>query len=93
MSTYRRDPWLALVALAEPWRRSLYRRIVASPATVGELARGLPISRPAVSQHLRALREAGLLDVRAEGAMRVYSARPDGLGALVEALVDLGRSA
>ena len=69
-----------LTALADPTRRALLERLRdGGPTRAGELAAGLPISRPAVSQHLAVLREAGLVRVRAEGTSRVYSLDPDGL--------------
>ena len=72
----------ALAALADPTRRRIYERVVRRPRSVGELARSLPISQPAVSQHLRALREAGLVQVRPEGTLRIYSADRAGLAEL-----------
>ncbi len=71
-----------LAALADPTRRSLYERIARRPSSVGELAKGGSVSRPAVSQHLKVLNDAGLLTVRAEGTRRIYSVRPDGLADL-----------
>ena len=53
-----------------------------APASVGELAAGLPVSRPAVSQHLKVLKEAGLVVDRPEGNRRIYQLNPDGVGAL-----------
>lgn len=73
---------LALTALADPTRRALFERLRSAPASVGELAAGLPVSRPAVSQHLKALRLAGLVTDHAEGARRVYYIDPEGLGEL-----------
>ncbi|KRB52519.1 MAG: metalloregulator ArsR/SmtB family transcription factor [Pseudomonadota bacterium] len=72
----------AFAALADPTRRQVFERLSAGPAPVGELARGLPVSRPAVSQHLKVLKEAGLVNDRAEGTRRVYQIDPKGLGAL-----------
>jgi DNA-binding transcriptional ArsR family regulator len=72
----------ALTALADPTRRAVFERLRQGPCPVGELARGLPVSRPAVSQHLRVLKRAGLVTDRSEGARRVYAVRPDGLGEL-----------
>jgi DNA-binding transcriptional ArsR family regulator len=69
-----------LTALADPTRRSLLERLRdEGPTRAGDLATGLPISRPAVSQHLGVLHEAGLVQVRPEGTSRVYSIDPDGL--------------
>ncbi|MGC1883302.1 MAG: metalloregulator ArsR/SmtB family transcription factor, partial [Pseudolabrys sp.] len=60
----------------------VFERLKSGPRSVSRLARGLPVSRPAVSQHLKALKEAGLVADRAEGTRRVYSIDPEGLGAL-----------
>jgi DNA-binding transcriptional ArsR family regulator len=73
---------LALAALADPTRREIFERLARSPRAVGELARELPVSRPAVSQHLRALKDAGLVLHRAHGTRNVYEIDPNGLGAL-----------
>jgi DNA-binding transcriptional ArsR family regulator len=72
----------ALQCLSDPTRRRVFERLRGGPQPVGVLARGLPVSRPAVSQHLKALKEAGLVNDRAEGARRVYYIDPDGLGEL-----------
>jgi DNA-binding transcriptional ArsR family regulator len=72
----------ALAALADPTRRGLFERLRAGPASVGELAAQLPVSRPAVSQHLKALKVAGLVTDRPDGARRVYYIDPHGLGEL-----------
>jgi DNA-binding transcriptional ArsR family regulator len=69
-------------ALADPTRRQVFERLAAGPRAVGEIARGLPVSRPAVSQHLKVLKDAGLVKDRAEGTRRVYSIDPHGLGAI-----------
>ena len=69
-------------ALADPTRRSIFERLRGGPRSVGELAEGLPVSRPAVSQHLRALREAGLVSERREGTRRLYRVEPAGVEAL-----------
>jgi DNA-binding transcriptional ArsR family regulator len=71
-----------LTALADPTRRSIFERIVHAPGSVGEVAASFSVSRPAVSQHLRVLADAGLVTVRTEGARRVYSADPRGLSEL-----------
>ena len=68
-----------LAALADPTRRQIFERLAARPLAVGELARGLPVSRPAVSQHLKVLKHAGLVTDRADGTRRVYAADPEGL--------------
>jgi DNA-binding transcriptional ArsR family regulator len=72
----------ALSALADPTRRLVFERLKAGPQSVGAIARGLPVSRPAVSQHLKVLKEAGLVTDRPEGTRRVYAVDPQGLGAL-----------
>lgn len=72
----------ALTALGDPTRRGIFERLHDRPSAVGELADELPISRPAVSQHLRVLKDAGLVTDRAEGTRRVYSVDPDGLAQL-----------
>lgn len=72
----------ALVALADPTRRHVFEHLRAGPQSVGELAARLPVSRPAVSQHLKVLKAAGLVRDRAEGTRRVYAVDPDGLLAL-----------
>ena len=72
----------ALAAIADPTRRQVFERLAEGPRSVGDLARGLPVSRPAVSQHLKVLKEAGLVADRAEGARRIYEIDPRGLGAL-----------
>ena len=71
-----------LSALADPTRRRVFERLRQGPRPVGAIARGMPVSRPAVSQHLKALKEAGLVDDRAEGTKRVYFIDPHGLAAL-----------
>jgi DNA-binding transcriptional ArsR family regulator len=72
----------ALDALADSTRRAVFERVAASPAAVGEIARGLPVSRPAVSQHLRVLKDAGLVTETAEGTRRIYRIDPRGIGAM-----------
>jgi DNA-binding transcriptional ArsR family regulator len=72
----------ALAALADPTRRKVFERLRSGGKPVGAIARGLPVSRPAVSQHLKVLKEAGLVTDRPEGARRVYHIDPNGLGAL-----------
>jgi DNA-binding transcriptional ArsR family regulator len=76
---YAKSGW---TALADPTRRTIFELLVEHPSAVGELAHVLPVSRPAVSQHLKVLKDAGLvLDMRA-GKQRVYRVDPDGLAAL-----------
>src|SRR5260370_41578459 len=72
----------ALGALADPTRRRVFERLASGPAAVGEIAAGLPVSRPAVSQHLKALKHAGLVSDRPDGTRRVYQIDPTGLGAI-----------
>jgi DNA-binding transcriptional ArsR family regulator len=72
----------ALAALADPTRRLVFERLRDGPQPVTAIARGLPVSRPAVSQHLKVLKEAGLVTDRPEGTRRVYSIDPLGLGEL-----------
>jgi DNA-binding transcriptional ArsR family regulator len=69
-------------ALGDPTRRRIFDRLAQGPKPVGELARGLPVSRPAVSQHLRVLKDAGLVTERPEGTRRVYRVDPSGVIAL-----------
>ena len=71
---------LAFKALADPTRREVFERLAAGPKAVGELAELLPVTRPAVSQHLKALKSAGLVSERREGTRRVYQIDPAGLG-------------
>jgi DNA-binding transcriptional ArsR family regulator len=72
----------AFAALADPTRRRVFERLAPGPLPVGEIARGLPVSRPAVSQHLKVLKDAGLVTDRADGTRRVYAIDPHGLGAM-----------
>src|ERR1700735_3178287 len=69
----------ALAALADPTRRAVFEALRAGPRTVGAIAAGVPVSRPAVSQHLKALKQAGLVKDRPEGTRRVYYIDPEGL--------------
>jgi DNA-binding transcriptional ArsR family regulator len=68
-----------LVALGDPTRRLVFERVARRPQSVGELAAALPVSRPAVSQHLKVLKEAGLVSDRAAGNRRIYRMDPAGL--------------
>ncbi len=72
----------ALASISDPTRRSVLEKLRAGPQSVGALADQLPVSRPAVSQHLKVLKEAGLVKDRSEGTRRVYYIDPDGLGEL-----------
>ena len=72
----------ALQCLSDPTRRRVFEKLRTGPQSVGVLARGLPVSRPAVAQHLKVLKDAGLVGDRSEGARRVYYIDPEGLGEL-----------
>ncbi|HTE61916.1 MAG TPA: metalloregulator ArsR/SmtB family transcription factor [Solirubrobacteraceae bacterium] len=76
---YRVDGW---TALGDPTRRAIFERLADRPRAVGELASELPVSRPAVSQHLKVLKDAGLVVDRPAGTRRIYQLDPDGVGAL-----------
>jgi DNA-binding transcriptional ArsR family regulator len=69
-------------ALGDPTRRAIFERLAKGPTAVGEIARELPVSRPAVSQHLKVLKAAGLVTDRAEGTRRLYQLDPHGIGEL-----------
>ena len=69
-------------ALSDPTRRAIFERLAGGPLSVGELAAELPVSRPAVSQHLKVLKGAGLVDDRAQGTRRLYRIDPRGVGAM-----------
>ena len=71
-----------LAALGDPTRRTIFERVAERPRAVGELAGELPVSRPAVSQHLKVLKDAGLVIHRADGTRRIYAVDPRGVGAL-----------
>ena len=71
-----------LTALGDPTRQAIFERLTDGPLAVGQLADVLPISRPAVSQHLKVLKEVGLVTDRQEGTRRLYSVDPDGLARL-----------
>src|SRR3954447_10205603 len=77
--TYQSD---GFTALADPTRRSIFERLAERPSAVGELADALPVSRPAVSQHLKVLKDAGLVVDHADGTRRIYRLDPDGVDAL-----------
>lgn len=72
----------ALAALADPTRRAIFEQLSDGPRSVGAIARSLPVSRPAVSQHLKQLKEAGLVTDHADGTRRIYRIDPAGLGVL-----------
>ena len=79
MRTYGANGWRAL---GDPTRRAIFERLADRPRAVGELAGELPVSRPAVSQHLKVLKDAGLVVDRRAGNRRIYQLNPDGVGAL-----------
>ena len=73
---------IALAVLADPTRREVFERLRAGPRSVNGIAAGMRVSRPAVSQHLKVLKGAGLVEERSEGVRRIYSVRRDGLAEL-----------
>ena len=79
MQTYGVDGW---TALGDPTRRAIFERLAKQPRAVGELAGNLPVSRPAVSQHLKVLKDAGLVTDRPAGNRRIYEIDADGIGEL-----------
>jgi DNA-binding transcriptional ArsR family regulator len=79
VATYEANGW---TALGDPTRRVIFEHLAERPRAVGELAGVLPVSRPAVSQHLRVLKDAGLVIDRPEGTRRIYQLNPDGLAEL-----------
>lgn len=72
----------ALSALGDPSRRAIFERLAAAPASVGEIATTLPVTRSAVSQHLKVLKEAGLVSETPEGTRRIYRLDPSGIAAM-----------
>jgi DNA-binding transcriptional ArsR family regulator len=76
---HRTSAW---TALGDPTRRAIFERLLEQPQAVQTLAKGLPVSRPAVSQHLKVLGDAGLVVARREGKQRIYQVDPDGIAAL-----------
>jgi DNA-binding transcriptional ArsR family regulator len=79
VKAYQNDP---IGALGDPTRRAIFERLADGPLSVGEIARGLPVTRPAVSQHLRVLKDAGLVIDRAVGNRRLYQVNADGVAAM-----------
>ena len=79
MLTYEGAGW---TALGDPTRRAIFERLAERPSAVGELAEAFPVSRPAVSQHLKVLKDAGLVSGRPDGNRRIYQVDPGGLQAL-----------
>ena len=82
MTTYQNDRVDGFTALGDPTRRAIFERLAGGPWAVGQLASELPVSRPAVSQHLRVLKEAGLVTDRRDGNRRLYEVDPEGVGAM-----------
>jgi DNA-binding transcriptional ArsR family regulator len=82
--TYQKGATRPFLALGDPTRQSIFERVARRPAAVGEIARDMPVSRPAVSQHLRVLKEAGLVTETSEGARRIYRLDPRGIAAMRE---------
>jgi DNA-binding transcriptional ArsR family regulator len=76
------DVTSAFAALGDPTRRAIFEALLSGPRSVGDLARGFPVSRPAVSQHLRVLKEAGLVALRPEGNRTFYSVDRGGVRAM-----------
>jgi len=83
----------ALAALSDPTRRAVFERVLDAPRSVGEIAEAMPISRPAVSQHLRVLKDAGLVHEAKAGTRRIYSADAKALGELRSAIDEMWRTA
>ncbi|HKN99973.1 MAG TPA: metalloregulator ArsR/SmtB family transcription factor [Pseudonocardiaceae bacterium] len=81
----------ALAALAEPRRQQILDLLLDGPRPVGDIVAALPVSQPAVSKHLKVLREAGLVDVRVDAQRRLYSVRPEPLRAIDEWLAPYRR--
>jgi DNA-binding transcriptional ArsR family regulator len=79
VQTYQADPW---TALGDPTRRAIFEQLVIRPRAVGELASQMPVTRPAVSQHLKVLKDAHLVIDKRAGNRRIYEVDPDGVAAL-----------
>jgi DNA-binding transcriptional ArsR family regulator len=90
VATYQDHAW---AALGDQTRRAIFERLADRPQAVGELARELPVSRPAVSQHLRVLKDARLVADRPDGNRRIYHLHPDGVVALRDQLDQYWRNA
>ncbi|MDA9009062.1 metalloregulator ArsR/SmtB family transcription factor [Alphaproteobacteria bacterium] len=80
---------MILTALADPTRRAIFEDLSTSPSAVSVLAEGRPVSRPAVSQHLKVLEQAGLIKARKRGTARIYHVTPQGLGPLRDYLDEM----
>jgi len=87
------NPADQIAALSDATRRRVFEILSGAPSSVADIARRLPVSRPAVSQHLRVLKDAGLVMLRTEGTRNIYQIRPDGVAALREYLDSLWQSA
>src|SRR5215467_11804130 len=83
----------ALTALSDPTRRAVFMRVLRAPRSVGEIAKAMPISRPAVSQHLRVLKDAGLVHEAKAGTRRIYTADAKALGELRSVIDEMWRTA
>jgi DNA-binding transcriptional ArsR family regulator len=90
MTTTLADPW---TALGDRTRREVLTRVADGPASVAAIARALPISRPAVSQHLKVLKEASLVSVEPRGRQHIYTLRAEGLAQLRTELDTFWRAA
>jgi len=86
--TYRLHRMHVLDALGNPVRRAILQELRAGPRAVGDIAAGLPVSRPAVSRHLRVLEDAGLVQAREQGARNLYSIRMQGFASVREFVDD-----
>lgn len=93
MLTYREVSGRSLEALGDPTRRAIFEMLVERPKPVRELADALPVSRPAVSQHLKVLKQSGLVIDRAQGTRRIYRVDPAGVAAMREYLDQMWGSA
>jgi DNA-binding transcriptional ArsR family regulator len=82
-----------MAALSDPTRRQVFQLLAGGPSSVGDIARQLPVSRPAVSQHLRVLKDAGLITHRVEGTRHVYQLDPRGVAAMRDYLDSLWQTA
>ena len=84
---------VVLEALADPTRRQIVERLRRAPSAVTGLAEAIPVTRPAISQHLKVLRDVGLVDFERDGTRNIYRLRPEGLGPLREWLEDFWQDA
>ena len=93
MAAYQVSGGQALEALGDPTRRAIFERLVGRPRSVRELADVLPVSRPAVSQHLKVLKRSGLVIDRPEGTRRIYRVDPAGVAAMRDYLDNMWNAA